>query len=79
MTLLIFVRAIEGAWRVHGDTVENGMLFFSGAAAERSARLLAERYAGVGRPTEVVVVQRNGLSRRIADAPCAGTDLRTLS
>jgi hypothetical protein len=76
MTLLIFVRAVEGAWRLHGDTVENGMLFFSGAAAERSARFLAERYAGVGRTTEVIVVQRDGLRRRIVAATDAAAGLR---
>jgi hypothetical protein len=73
MTFVISVRAIDDGWRVQGDTLENGMLFLSGAEAEGAARTLAERYAEVGQFTEIQVFLRDGsLAGRYVGVPEIG-------
>ncbi len=70
MNFTISVRAIHDGWSVQGDTLENGMLFLSGAEAESAARSLAERYAEAGRSTEIQVFLRDGsLAGRYISVP----------
>lgn len=75
MNITISITAAQDGWRVQGDTLENGMMFLSGAEAEIAARRLAERYCAVGRPTEIEVFLRDGsLAGRYVSVP----DLATL-
>jgi hypothetical protein len=60
MSLTISITAAQDGWCVEGDTVEHGMMFLSGAEAENAARLLAQRYAEAGQPTEIEVFLRDG-------------------
>ena len=60
MNLMISIRAAQDGWSLQGDTIENGMMFLSGAEAENAARSLAERYADVGQTTEIEVFLRDG-------------------
>ena len=43
MNLIIRIVAAQDGWSVQGDTLENGMMFLSGAEAEQAARSLAQR------------------------------------
>jgi hypothetical protein len=73
MTFVISVRPMDDGWRVHGDTLEHGMSFLSGADAEGAARVLAERYADAGRSTEIHVFLRDGsLAGRYVGVPEVG-------
>ena len=60
MSLMISITAVQDGWSVQGDTLENGMMFLSGAEAEIAARRLARRYTDAGRPTEIEVFLRDG-------------------
>jgi len=76
MRLTISITAEQDGWRVQGDTLENGMMFLSGAEAENAARLIARRYSNAGQPTEVEVFLRDGsLAGRYVSVP----DLDALS
>ena len=53
-----------------GDTLEQGMMFLSGAEAEHAACQLAERYAAAGHATEIEVFLRDGaLAGRYVSVP----------
>ena len=54
MSFMITVRAAQDGWSVQGDTLENGMMFLSGAEAENAARALAQRYSAIGQPTVAI-------------------------
>ena len=70
MRLTISIRAAQDGWSVQGDTLENGMMFLSGAEAETAARSLAQRYSDVGQPTEIEVFLRDGsLAGRYVSVP----------
>ena len=70
MGLIISITAAQSGWRVQGDTVENGMMFLSGAEAEHAARALARRYSDAGQPTEIEVFLRDGtLAGRYVSVP----------
>jgi hypothetical protein len=70
MNLTISIHAAQQGWSVQGDTVENGMMFLSGAEAEAAARSLAQRYSDVGQPTEILVFLRDGsLAGRYVSVP----------
>ena len=70
MSLTICITAAQDGWRVEGDTVENGMMFLSGAEAENAARRLAQRYSDAGQPTEIEVFLRDGsLAGRYVSVP----------
>ena len=70
MSLTICITAAQDGWRVEGDTVENGMMFLSGAEAESAARLLAQRYSDAGQSTEIEVFLRDGsLAGRYVSVP----------
>ncbi|MGZ3377526.1 MAG: hypothetical protein ACXU8S_13100 [Phenylobacterium sp.] len=70
MGLVISITAAQAGWRVQGDTVENGMMFLSGAEAENAARQLAQRYADAGLVTEIEVYLRDGaLAGRYVSVP----------
>ena len=70
MSLIICIKAAQDGWRVEGDTVENGMMFLSGAEAETAARRLAERYSDAGQFTEIEVYLRDGsLAGRYVSVP----------
>lgn len=70
MSLTICITAAQDGWRVEGDTVENGMMFLSGAEAETAARRLAQRYSDAGQPTEIEVFLRDGsLAGRYLSVP----------
>ncbi len=60
MSITISIRAAQDGWSVEGDTIENGMMFLSGADAESAARSLARRYSDAGQPTEIEVFLRDG-------------------
>jgi hypothetical protein len=76
MSFMISITAIQDGWSVQGDTLENGMMFLSGAEAEIAARLLAQRYSDAGQSTEIEVFLRDGsLAGRYVAVP----DLETLS
>lgn len=77
MPFTISVRAAQDGWSVQGDTVENGMMFLSGAEAESAARALAQRYSDVGQPTEIKVFLRDGsLAGRYVAVPDLGELMR---
>jgi hypothetical protein len=70
MGLVISITAAQSGWRVQGDTLENGMMFLSGAEAESAARQLAQRYAAAGQVTEIEVFLRDGtLAGRYVSVP----------
>jgi hypothetical protein len=70
MGLVISITAAQAGWRVQGDTLENGMMFLSGAEAETAARQLAQRYADAGQATEIEVFLRDGtLAGRYVSVP----------
>jgi hypothetical protein len=70
MTFTICIRAAQDGWSVQGDTLENGMMFLSGAEAEMAARSLARRYSDAGQPTEIEVFLRDGsLAGRYVSVP----------
>ena len=70
MRLTISIRAAQDGWSVQGDTLENGMMFLSGAEAEIAARSLAQRYSDAGQPTEIEVFLRDGsLAGRYVSVP----------
>jgi acetylornithine/succinyldiaminopimelate/putrescine aminotransferase len=70
MGLTISITAAQAGWRVQGDTLENGMMFLSGAEAENAAVQLAQRYADAGQATEIEVYLRNGaLAGRYVSVP----------
>ena len=74
MSLMISITAVQDGWSVQGDTVENGMMFLSGAEAEIAARALAQRYSDAGRPTEIEVFLRDGsLAGRYVAVPALDT------
>jgi hypothetical protein len=73
MSFTISIRAAQAGWSVQGDTLENGMMFLSGAEAESAARALAQRYSDVGQPTEIEVYLRDGsLAGRYVSVPELG-------
>ncbi len=73
MSLIISIKAAQDGWSVQGDTLENGMMFLSGAEAEAAARALAQRYSDVGQPTEIEVFLRDGtLAGRYVSVPELG-------
>jgi hypothetical protein len=70
MGLTISITAAQAGWRVQGDTLENGMMFLSGAEAEAAAVQLAQRYADVGQTTEIEVFLKDGtLAGRYVSVP----------
>ena len=70
MSIKISIRAAQHGWTVEGATVENGMMFLSGADAENAARSLARRYSAVGELTEIEVFLRDGsLAGRYVSVP----------
>jgi hypothetical protein len=70
MIFTISIRAAQDGWSVQGDTLENGMMFLSGAEAELAARSLARRYSDAGQPTEIEVFLRDGsLAGRYVSVP----------
>jgi hypothetical protein len=70
MTFTISITAAQDGWCVQGDTLENGMMFLSGAEAETAARQLARRYSAAGHPTEIEVFLRDGaLAGRYVSVP----------
>jgi hypothetical protein len=70
MGLTISITAAQAGWRVQGDTLENGMMFLSGAEAENAALQLAQRYADVGQATEIEVFLKDGtLAGRYVSVP----------
>lgn len=70
VSFTISIKAAQDGWSVQGDTIENGMMFLSGANAEAAARLLAQRYSDVGRYTEIEVFLRDGsLAGRFVAVP----------
>lgn len=73
MSITISIRAAQHGWSVEGDTLENGMMFLSGAEAETAARKLARRYADAGQLAEIEVFLRDGsLAGRYLSAPDLG-------
>jgi len=60
MTHLIVVEARGDGWAVRSDRLATDMTFRSGAAAEQSARRLAERLARAGQTAEIQIRLRNG-------------------
>ncbi len=70
MGLTITITAAQAGWRVQGDTVEQGMMFLSGAEAENAACQLAQRYADAGQATEIEVFLKDGtLAGRYVSVP----------
>ena len=70
MSIMIRIQAAQHGWSVEGDTLENGMVFLSGAEAENAALALAQRYSDAGQPTEIEVFLRDGsLAGRYVSAP----------
>jgi hypothetical protein len=70
MSVTISITAAPSGWRVQGDTLEQGMMFLSGAEAETAARRLAQRYSAAGQPTEIEVFLRDGsLAGRYVSTP----------
>jgi hypothetical protein len=70
MSVTISIRAAQDGWSVQGDTLENGMMFLSGAEAEAAARALAQRYSDAGQRTEIRVFLRDGsLAGRYVGVP----------
>lgn len=70
MGLTISITAAQTGWRVQGDTLEQGMMFLSGAEAETAACQLAQRYAEAGQATEIEVFLRDGtLAGRYVSVP----------
>jgi hypothetical protein len=70
MNFTISIKAAQHGWSVQGDTLENGMMFLSGADAEIAARSLAQRYSDAGQPTEIEVFLRDGsLAGRYVSVP----------
>jgi hypothetical protein len=70
MSLAISITATQDGWTVQGDTIEQGMMFLSGADAEAAARSLAQRYSETGRTTEIEIFLRDGsLAGRYVTAP----------
>jgi len=59
-TVSIEVLPVEGGWSVRCSASGESLLFFSGAKAEESARLLAAKLSGSGGPCEVIVRDRHG-------------------
>ena len=73
MCFTISIRAAQDGWSVQGDTLENGMMFLSGAEAETAACSLAQRYADAGQATEIEVFLRDGsLAGRYVSVPDLG-------
>jgi hypothetical protein len=60
MSFTISITPAQHGWTLQGDTLEAGMMFLSGAAAESAARTLALSYARVGRETEIRIFLRDG-------------------
>jgi len=76
MLYQIIVEPIEGGWLLTPDEGHAGIVFRSGAKAERAARLLAERLALAGRASVVEIRLRGGaLAGRISYAPAEPLDL----
>ncbi len=50
----------DRGWMVEHQSVDNPMIFRSGAQAERAAKLLATQLADAGAPTEITVTLRDG-------------------
>ncbi len=70
MSIMIRIEAAQDGWSLQGDTLENSMMFLSGAEAETAARALALRYSAAGQPTEIEVFLRDGsLAGRYVTAP----------
>ena len=76
MNFTISITAAQDGWSVQGDTIENGMMFLSGAEAEAAARSLAQRYSDAGRPTAIEIFLRDG---RLAGRYVSVPDLDALS
>jgi hypothetical protein len=55
------VRPVQGGWMVDNDLSGGPLVFTSGAAAERQAKLLAGLVAERGEQTQVLVQDRQGL------------------
>ena len=47
-------------WAVRADSLDEPLLFVSGAEAEETARILGEKFAFTGRPAEIHVRLRDG-------------------
>jgi len=72
----IKVEPIEGGWVLDPGGGHAGIVFRSGAKAERSARLLGQRLAEAGRASEVEIRLRDGaLAGRITFTPDQHLDL----
>lgn len=56
----IAVTALSDGWKVTVDDIANDMVFRSGREAERAARKLAARLAGVGVQSEIRLHLRDG-------------------
>lgn len=50
----------DRGWMVEHPSVDNPMIFRSGAEAERAAKRLAVKLAEAGAPTEITVTLRDG-------------------
>jgi len=67
---VITVAPLADGWRLSVETVENDMVFASGAAAEAAARRLALRLSQAGTPAEVRIHLRdNSLGARFICPP----------
>ena len=60
MTRMIKVEPYGKHWKVWSDTLDEDMMFQSGAAAEAAARLLADAAAKAGQNAEVRIYLRDG-------------------
>jgi hypothetical protein len=60
MVHIISVQAAEGGWSVRSSTVDNEMMFLSGAKAEKAARHLGEKLAADGHTAEIRIFLRDG-------------------
>jgi len=76
MSYQIIVEPIDGGWLLTPDVGHAGVVFHSGAKAERAARLLADRLAQAGCSAVVEIRLRGGgLAGRIGYAPAQAFDL----
>jgi hypothetical protein len=60
MINMIYVEPMADGWAVRQDEIVNPQVFSSGAKAEDAAIRLAQRLAGAGLASEVLVYLRDG-------------------
>ena len=61
MVHVISVHAAEGGWLVRSSTIDNEMMFLSGAKAEGAARKLGAKLAAQGHTAEIRIFLRDGV------------------